>query len=181
MTDYQTLIEQCGVHLELGPGGQGWGIEQSPVELATFFAAIPPIQTVLEVGTGHKAGLTRFMYDKLGWNVTTIDIKDYGHTSIPGVTFIVTSERIEFGHGFDLVIIDADHAYTEVLLDYVHYGAYARKALMFHDIAGLRGCEGAHKFWRALAYNDEPEIRAKFHEIIAEGPQRVGIGWMEIE
>lgn len=178
--NYQALIEQCGVHPDLGPGGMGYGIEQSPVELATFLAAIPPIQTVLEVGTGYKAGLARFMHEQLGWDVTTIDIKDYGH-DIPGVTFIVTAERIEFGHGFDLVIIDADHSYTEVLMDYVHYGAYARKALMFHDIEGLRGCEGAHDFWRALAYNGGFTIRAKFHEIIAEGERRVGIGWLEVE
>lgn len=174
--NYQALIEQCGVHSSLGPGGNDWGIEQNPEELAMFLAAIPPVSTVLEIGTGHKAGLARFMHEHLGWDVTSVDIQDYGHKSIPGCNFIISDKRLDFDHTYDLVIIDGDHGYTPVLMDYVHYGDYAKKVLMFHDICGLRGCEGAMNFWYALARNGLI-LKAHFYEAIAKGDRRVGIGW----
>jgi hypothetical protein len=183
--DYEqikSLVEQCGVHAALGPVGDGWGIEQNPHELATFLAALPDdTQTVLEIGTGYRAGMARFMSECLGWDVTTVDIKDYEHAAAyPSITFIVIEwagvEFPVFGEGFDLVIIDGDHSYDAARFDYEYYGEFA-PIVMLHDIAGLRDCGGAALLWHELAY-DEGRLRDGFHEVIADGDQRAGIGWM---
>lgn len=170
-------IEELGVHALLGPTGRGVGIEHNPQELATFIAALPDIATVLEIGTGYKSGLSRFMSDYLRWQVTTIDAKDYQHIW-PGIQYIVSQERVEFDHQFDLVIIDADHHYEAVEADYIHYGPRADKVVMFHDICGLRDCEGAAKFWRELAYTKKGALKKGYYEAIAEGDSRSGIGWV---
>lgn len=195
-------IEELGVHELLGPTGRGVGIEHNPHELATFVAAItkrevqlapgmvgdkivevslvpapPMIQTVLEIGTGYKSGLSRFMSDYLRWQVTTIDAKDYQHTW-PGITYLVSPTRVEFDHQFDLVIIDADHHYESVEADYIHYGPRADKVVAFHDICGLRDCEGAARFWHELAYTKKGALKKGFYEAIADDERRSGIGWL---
>jgi len=176
------LIETLGVHPELGPVGQGWDIEQNPHELTTFLAALPEIHTVLEIGTGYKAGLARFMSQHLGWQVTSVDVTDYGH-AYPGIEFMVNPDpRIFQAREYDLVIIDGDHAYEAVKADYELYGSRARSGagiVMFHDIAGLRDCDGAARFWRELSYTKKGVLRQGFHEAIADGPQRAGIGWIQ--
>lgn len=174
------LIEDLGVHEELGPVGKGWDIEQNPHELATFLTALPEIHTVLEIGTGYKAGLARFMAQHLGWKVTSVDVVDYGHI-YPGIEFLVKPDPLLFqAREYDLVILDGNHAYEAVKTDYELYATRARGAeiVMFHDITGLRACEGAAKFWRELAYTKKGALRQGFHEVIADGPQRAGIGWM---
>lgn len=149
------LIARLGVHEQLGPTGAGWGIEQNPEELAAFIAAMQAlgVQTVLELGTGYKSGLARFMTEHLGWEVVSVD-RNPPSTFAPGATFIQAStkdalERLDFmeGRRFDLVIIDADHAYEAVKADHALYDPLAAKAVMFHDIAGLRACEGAARYW----------------------------------
>ncbi len=145
-------IEQLGVHPALGSMGSGWGIEQNPHELATFLNALPPIKRVLEIGTGYRAGFARFMAQVMGWRVVTVDINNYGH-SIEGVEFMVIgNHRPELHETVDLVFIDGDHTYNSVWADYEHYRRYASKVIAFHDIAGLRNCDGAAKFWRNIAY-----------------------------
>lgn len=169
-------IEALGVHPYLGGEGQGWGIEQTPSELAAFLAAIPPIETALEIGTGYRASFSRFMTEILHWKVTSVDVVDYRHT-LNGVDFIVMSnERPVFDRMFDLVFIDGNHEYDSVVADYEHYKPCAGKVIAFHDIAGLRQCEGAAKFWRELAYS-KGKLRKAYHEAIADGDSRSGIGW----
>lgn len=185
--DYPALrvaIEQCGVHPALGSTGDGWGIEQNPHELATFLAMTSQynIKTVLEIGTGHRAGLSRFMTEILGWDVTTIDVK-MPDTPAPLARQIVAPPRSKWAlrtleGKYDLVIIDGDHAYESAKYDYEHYAPMGH-IVMFHDIAGLRDCEGVLLFWDEIKHRDDGALQSyDRHEVIDNSEQRAGIGWI---
>jgi hypothetical protein len=186
--ELKALIEKRGVHAEFGDAGEGWGIEQSPHELATFLVRMQEldVQSVLEIGTGYKGGLSRFLAHDLGWDVTTYDIQNYGHI-FTGVHYIVGDEtwaNVEYPHfleKFDLVFIDANHAYDEVLFDFDYYGKYASKVIALHDIAGLRDCEGVALLWNQIQQSSGvwPSVKSDRHEIIAPDKQS-GIGWIEL-
>lgn len=177
-------IAELGVHPALGPYGLGWGIEQNSHELATFLSKMPPMgnRTVLEIGSGHNAGLARFMQHVLGWDVTSVDVRNYGH-SHPGIDFIVTepNRRLKFKQPFAVVIIDGDHSYESVKADYEHYGKLATSVVMFHDIAGWRECEGVAKFWKEISKTQKGNLRKNYHEAIAKDDYRAGIGWVCIK
>jgi hypothetical protein len=177
--ELKQLIERRGVHTVFGePGESNWFIEQNAHELATFLVAMQElgVQSVLEIGTGWRAGLARFLANDMGWRVVSMD-KNQPVNPAPNVQFLMGRSEILRplfdGQTFDLVIIDADHSYEAVKRDYEMYAALADKAVMFHDIAGLRDCEGAARFWN--------EIKSDLdgHEIIADGDQRSGIGWID--
>lgn len=180
MRDYdalRSLIEQCGVHAALGPVGDGWGIEQNPHELAAFISSLPDdIQTVLEIGTGFRAGMARFMSECLGWDVTTVD-RWRPDTPAPLARQIVglSQDVVKQVRGqYDLVIIDADHRYEAAKRDFELYGEMGRR-VMFHDIAGLRECDGAQQLWNEIKQGEHGALCC---EVIADGDQRAGIGWM---
>jgi hypothetical protein len=174
-------IAALGVHPVLGPAGQDWWIEQNPWELSTFLDQLPDIQTVLEIGTGHRAGLSRFLHDALNWTVTTIDVNAPQYVT-EGVTYIRGASASVYnlfaGKRFDLVIIDGDHRYEAVKQDYELYAPLADKVVMLHDIAGLRDCDGVAQFWREIAYTKTDKLRKDFHEAIATSRERAGIGWV---
>ena len=174
-------IERYGVHPTFGGSGElDAGIEQNPGELAHFLTAMQAIgvQSVLEIGTGYKGGLSRFLVAELGWHVTTVDTQVYGH-KFEGVHYIhAPVDKPEFqADQFDLVLIDAWPTYQAVHENWSHYGRYASKAIAVHDIAGLRDCDGVAAFWYDMAYQGDDEIHAGFYEAIADGDQRGGIGW----
>lgn len=187
MKDYvelKALIEKCGVHPQLGPVGDGMNVEQNPHELATFLVRMQElgVSSVLEIGTGYKAGLARFLAHEMGWQVTTVDVQDYGHT-FEGIEFITPNnphyqtDRRGLLRSWDLVFIDADHSYNMVKLDYDLNKDFATKAIAFHDIAGLRDCEGARDFWiYVMGCNPVEQIRQE----IDDSDQRAGIGWIEL-
>lgn len=178
----QQQIEVLGVHPVFGSVGNNYGIEQNAWELAEFLDQIPPIESVLEIGTGHKAGLARFMSEIMHWNVTSVD-KDIPQFLPTNVQFIhlPSSDAIEtiLVDSFDLVIIDANHSYEAVMRDYELYAPLASRAIMLHDIAGLRDCEGVANFWKEIAYTKKGNLRKGYHEIIADSRERAGIGWIE--
>lgn len=182
-THLRELIEHRGCHDLLGPHGQGYGVEQNAHELATFLTALPSqINTVLEVGTGHRAGLARFLAYDYGRKVTTIDVQDYGHAPLyPDIKFIVLSNPPSiypvFTETFDLVVIDGNHGYDWVSFDY-HFFSPMGKVIMFHDIAGLRDCEGVARFWREISRTKAGKRRAGYYEVIDDTEQRAGIGWI---
>lgn len=167
------LITQRGIHTEFGDAGEGWGIEQNPHELATFLSRMQELNVTscLEIGTGYKGGLSRFLAADMGWRVTSVDVVDYGHT-FEGVKYHV-SEPV-FGN-FDLAFIDGDHSYPAVRADYNFCAFHATKAIAFHDIAGLRDCKGVQNFWIELQY----KYKYQFMESIATEKQS-GIGWVEL-
>ena len=153
--ELKSLIEQRGVHPEFGDAGEGWGIEQNPHELAAFLVRMQElgVQSVLEIGTGYKGGLSRFLAQDMGWDVTTVDVKNYGH-AFEGVHYVVGS-NVWFDHKFDLVFIDGDHRYECVRQDYEIFGhEFATKVIAFHDIGGLRDCEGVREFWIEIANHE---------------------------
>lgn len=196
--ELKALIEQRGVHAVFGDAGEGLAIEQNAAELAEFLVHMQAlgVSSVLEVGTGYKAGLARFLNDDMGYTVTSLDIKDYGH-SFSGITFMTPfpPTMMAFNVGylgmFDLVLIDADHSYEGVRNDHQLWGGYATKVIAFHDIAGLRDCEGVRDYWNTITYVEtggtlpmgDAEIpgvieRPGYHEIIAPTPERGGIGYI---
>lgn len=187
--ELKALIEQRGVHAVFGAPGEGLGIEQNAHELAQFLVEMQTIgvQSVLEIGTGYKAGLARFLHDDMGWEVVSVDIHDYGHL-FTGITFLNLDEALNllmFGNP-DLVIIDGNHSYEGVKADHERWGTLARKVVMFHDIAGLRDCEGVKRYWFKTAYYEtmnlggSPKLKPGYHEIIAAGDQRGGVGWIDL-
>jgi len=179
--DYRAAIERLGVHPALGPIGAGYGIEQNPHELATFLSLVPTVNKVLEIGTGYRAGLARFMSEFMGWYVTTID-RNIPITPAPLARQITGSSDsravIEHVRGeYDLVIIDGDHSYAAVRCDFENYQQMGR-IVMFHDIVGDRGCEGARDFWELISLNWGNWQFMTRHEVVAQGEQRAGIGWL---
>jgi hypothetical protein len=178
------LITRRGVHAVFGDYGEGWGIEQHPAELAEFLTHMQQlgVTSVLEVGTGYKAGLARFLHDDLGWTVTSVDIQNYGH-AFGGFQFLhpddftydaafdVPAEQ------FDLVLLDADHSYDGVKDQHEYYAPYATKVIAFHDIAGLRDCEGVRDYWDEVACAGKT-LKLGYYELIADGDQRGGIGYV---
>ena len=179
--DLQAEIERYGVHPTFGGSGElDAGIEQESSELAHFLTAMQAIgvQSVLEIGTGYKGGLSRFLAAVMGWHVTTVDTQVYGH-KFEGVHYIhAPIYKPEFQTDqFDLVIIDAWPTYDAVKVNWMHYARYAFRAIALHDIAGLRDCEGVAAFWYDMAYQGDEELDAGFYEAIADSEQRGGIGW----
>lgn len=179
--ELKALIDKRGVHTVFGDYGEGWFIEQSSWELAHFLVAMQVlgVSKVLEIGTGWRAGLARFLANDMGWRVVSVD-KNQPVSLAPNVEFMQgTSEWLRplfEGATFDLVIIDADHSYEAVKRDFELYAPLATKAIMFHDIAGLRDCEGVARYWAEV----KASLPGAAHEIIAEGDQRGGIGWLNI-
>jgi hypothetical protein len=172
-------IEWLGVHDQLGPVGQGWGIEQNAHEFATFLCALPNVRTVLEVGTGYRAGLARFMTEALGWEVTTVD-QNVPQTPAPLARQVIGKVVDVVGkiYGqYDLVIIDASHDYHSVKEDTALVASMGQ-IVMYHDIAGLRGCEGVARYWKEISRDAGWNMRSGYHEVIADGPQAAGIGWI---
>lgn len=179
VNELQAEIERLGVHAVFGAPGEGWAIEQNPSELTLFLSKMERahVHSVLEIGTGYRGGLSRFLAQVVGLDVTTVDIENYGH-DYPRVKYIVSEEKPIFEPGqFDLVLIDANHAYESVRADWEHYAPFASKVIALHDIAGLRDCEGVAQFWYELAYQGDDTLRDGYYEVIAEGDMRGGIGW----
>jgi len=182
--ELKALIEQRGVHPEFGEPGENFGIEQNPRELATFLVRMQElgVASVLEIGTGYKGGLSRFLAQDMGWDVTTVDVQNYGH-AFEGVHYIVGAGKVGFIHKFDLVFIDGDHSHDSVKTDYEVYGIYATKVIAFHDIAGLRSCEGVRNFWKKLTrtgYGATAQIVNPPYFKIIESKKPAGIGWIEL-
>lgn len=185
--ELKSLIEKRGVHDVFGAAGEGWFIEQNSHELAMFLVAMQElgVTSVLEIGTGWRAGLARFLSEDMGWRVVSLD-RNMPVSPAPLVEFYMGRSEILRplfdGWHFDLVIIDADHSYEAVKRDHEMYAELATKAVMFHDIAGLRDCEGAKRYWAYIKGIAQKEGYGDFvREIIAEGDQRGGIGWLDIE
>lgn len=181
--ELKALIEQRGVHPEFGAAGEGWAIEQNPHELTTFLVRMQElgVQSVLEIGTGYKGGLSRFLAQDMGWDVTTVDIKNYGHV-FEGVHYVIIppgGERYpHFDRDFDLVFIDGGHSYDQVRSDKTVFGFHAKKVIAFHDILGFRDCKGVQRFWEELLLTEfgnaadvatSPDVRTAS-----------GIGWIEL-
>lgn len=157
---YLKEIQKRGILPALGTEyGGGDCIEQSPNELAEFCEWLKPlgIESYLEVGVS-SGGLFKFMVEVMGYRGYWIDLnhpaflpnaKYKGHW---GNSHSVECINWANEHGpFDLVFIDASHKYEDIEKDTEAFGHLATKALAYHDIAGLRDCEGASEHWRKMS------------------------------
>lgn len=198
--ELKAMIERRGVHPVFGGSGEfDWFIEQNAHELAAFLVHMQAlgVRSVLEIGTGWRAGLARFLHDDMGYKVVSVDIHDYGH-KFDGIGFVQWEEGMIEGGGFstyDLVLLDGDHSYEAVKADHASWGTHATKVIAFHDIAGLRDCEGVKQYWRSIAFErstvttdflapdgdnflNSHHIKSGCYEITAVGDQRGGIGYI---
>ncbi len=191
-TELLKLIEYVGVAPGLGSAGLGWSLEQSPTELAQFLDDCigSGVKSMLELGVGEHGGVSRLVYQYLGWSVTSIDHRAptvevgrfiLGETGDPDVLAQVKNER------FDLVLIDADHHYDSVARDHRWYAPLATKVVALHDIAwGRPGCEGTTRFWWELSRSANiPDLAATgdlepgFEDVI-DPNHPIGIGYYEV-
>lgn len=186
--EIMTEAERYGVHAVFGGSGElDAGIEQNPSELAAFLTDMQElgVRSVLEIGTGYKGGLSRFLVAYMGWEVTSVDVENYHHV-FPGVHYITHTPETHngskpiFNESFDLVFIDAKPTYEAVKENWEYYKHFASKVIAVHDIAGLRDCEGAAQFWKEIAYTKGGTLRKGFDEIIEDGETAGGIGWQEL-
>lgn len=173
-------IRQRGCEPSVGPVAAGWDIQQNPDEFGQFaaFCIEQGVETVLELGTGRTGGLARFMAEVLGWRVTSVDINRPLPES-PLVEFIQGTTLAVYpylaGRTFDLVFIDADHAYPAVKADWSAY-QHVGRIIAFHDVApGRKCCPGTIRFWQEFAY-ENGRLKSGYYEAIWPG-QSAGIGW----
>jgi hypothetical protein len=83
--------------------------------------------------------------------------------------------REEIGH-VDLVMIDADHSYRGVRVDFEINRAYPYRFLAFHDIAGAdRRTAGVRRFWVELTDGSKREI-LRPHSELGLDHSTMGIG-----
>lgn len=181
--ELKALIEKRGVHPALGLTGEGYNIEQNPHELAVFLEDMLKrgVHKVLEIGSGYRMGLSRFLANDLGWQVVTID-RVQPDFPAANVQFLMGSSEILRplfeGARFDLVIIDGDNTYEGVKADFLSYFLLATKAVAICKIAGLRGCEGVKQYWDNWQDN---QPLWKTYATIDDSPQRSGVGWACLE
>lgn len=153
-TEILKEIQRRGVLPVLGGNGL---IEQSPNELLKFTEIIKDLNIgkYLEIGTSTGA-LLNYMIEFVGLDGWGINL--FSPTWKENKVFIGNShshEALQFAkqHGpYDLVFIDADHSYQSIYEDYLAYEPLSIKIIAYHDICGLRQCEGSKKFWDELKH-----------------------------
>lgn len=152
MRDYKTLVSKWPLHWALGGNDYTGGLEQNETELIEFCKFIDNnhIKTYTEIGIA--AGfLLKFMQNDMGLTVfgVTYEQRDT-HIGLPVI--YGKSQDIDIisktPHS-DMYFIDADHSYEAVLQDYQNYKGKC-KYMAFHDILGLRSCDGVRILWEDL-------------------------------
>ena len=176
----QKAIEQ-GVIPEVGGRADG-KLMQNPFEISEFsdFILKNGVKNYLEIGTQY-GGLLKYMTQVVGlegWGIDPVE-----PTEVP--SYLVyknrsgTSDTLDWAKNrapYDLIFVDGDHSYEAVKKDYRNYWGMVKKFMAFHDICGLRDCEGARDSW------NEIKAKHKYTEFIADDPAyKVGIGviWKE--
>ena len=150
--DMQSIISKWPLHWALGGNDFTGGLEQNAYELEKFceFIKTKNIKSYTEIGIA--AGLLlRFMKDEMNLNVFGITYEEReSHIGLP--VFYGKSqdqEVVKIASFSDLYFIDADHSYEAVKSDFNNYKGKCTY-MAFHDILGLRSCEGAKVFWDEL-------------------------------
>jgi len=186
-------LHNCGGHpVTKLPKGMDWGILQNEDELIPLLMSCREkgVKTVLEIGV-YRFGLTRFMSEVMGWDVTAIDIKDFSQMpdsfefisdggvprpEVPkGVTFIIGDSTLpetkaKLGDKrFDLVFIDGDHTKDVSMSDFDMYGDLADKIIAMHDIDPNGEFECKYT-WEQVKKNTSWEVK----EVI----KNTGLGWL---
>jgi hypothetical protein len=148
-THIRSRIDSWPRHIVLGGNDATGGLEQNAYELEMLceFIKDKGIKTYMEVGIA--AGLLlKFMREEMGLDTAGITLEKrpthinlpviYGRSDDPSI--------VEVAPHSDLYFIDADHSYEAVKTDYMNYRGKCR-FMAFHDILGLRDCEGVARLW----------------------------------
>ena len=178
LAEFNELIKHQNFHPALG--GATWEkcIEQNADELFALCSFIRDnkIETYFEIGLS-QGGLYRFMQSEM-------KLKCYGVTLDPtslheglfniiygrSQDFLVlksVAAHVESVGKFGLIFVDAAHDYDSVRLDYENYKDKC-KFMAFHDILGLRNCEGSKKHWNEIKGDKYIEFICQ-NESIASG------------
>ena len=179
--DIAAKIAQRGLNIQDGEPGEGWLIQQNPQEAGAFLSWCMSrgVRSVLELGAGRAGGFARFMVEEMGWRVASVDVRavsDHPGEFIHASTVDAYPEL--YGREFDLVFIDAAHAYTHALRDYCLYQHHAPIVAM-HDIAkrqkapDAKWAVGCGQAWDEIAATHE-----KVKTFIEDG-NPLGIGVVE--
>lgn len=163
----------------------GLNMQQVPEELADLLLAAKErgVKRVLEIGTG-EGGLALYMAGALEWDVTSVDpVRPAVFDGFNGPLTFIEGESQDFElpeQPFDVILIDGDHTYEGVKADWEKFSS-AADMVAVHDIApdGFFP-DSVAAFWREIAYTKSGNLRAHFHESIADAPtggKRLGWGW----
>lgn len=155
--DLESRISAWPTHIVLGGNDESGGLEQNAEELKRFcvFVKEQDIKTYTEVGIA--AGLLlKFMRDEMGLKVFGITLeKRDTHDGLPVIYGRSDNPKVvDAAPDSDIYFIDADHSYEAVRKDYLNYRDKCR-FMAFHDILGLRDCEGARRFWEEIKKDHE--------------------------
>lgn len=158
---YLEEIQKRGILPALGTEFSGGDcIEQNPNELAAFCEWLAPleIKSYLEVGTS-SGGLLKFMVEVMGVRGHGIDLmlptaivddQDF-YSGFQGDSHsALAKEWAKKAGPFDLVFIDACHEHADIALDTEAFMPLASKVVAWHDVAGLRACEGSKQHWETM-------------------------------
>lgn len=167
-------------HHALGGTATDGGIEQNEQELMklTNFIQKKELKTYLEIGCA-KGDMMRYI-ESLGVIVAGITpekrnshsglLIKYGKSQDKEVIEFIIEGLKESGGKLGMIFVDGDHSYEAVKADYENYKGMCRY-MAFHDILGLRDCEGVAKLWGEL------KAKHKTLEFIAENRAHAsGIG-----
>lgn len=144
------------------PALGGYGVmEQDPIELASFvkFLLENDVKKYLEIGVS-RGGLLSFMTEFVGLEGYGLNLfePDSCRKDLVFLGDCHGKPSIDFAKSksnFDLVFIDANHSYESIDLDYKIYNPMASKFVAFHDICGLRECDGAKKHWEEISKSNK--------------------------
>lgn len=146
-------------HYLLGGTAQDGGLEQNEQELAMLvdFIQKKGVKTYLEIGIA-KGDLMRYV-ESLGVTVAGITLDrmethkglrvKYGKSQDAEIIEFMREGIKERGGTIGMIFVDGDHSYEAVKADYENYKGMCRY-MAFHDILGLRDCEGVAKLWVEL-------------------------------
>jgi hypothetical protein len=157
-------------HWALGGTATDGGLEQNRHELEMLYRFICErgIKSVLEIGMaqGH---LNKFFRD------AGLDVQGINPVRIEGVPHILgrsqDAEVIAQIEWYDLIFVDGDHSYDAVNADFLNYWTKC-KYMAFHDILGLRDCEGVARLWGQVK---ERNNHVEF--IAGSNPSGIGVIW----
>lgn len=160
-------------HWALGGTATDGGLEQNRHELEMLYDFICEhgIKSVLEIGMAH-GHLNRFFRD------AGLEVQGINPVKIAGIPHIVGRSQdagvIAQVEWYDLIFVDGDHSYDAVKADFMNY--WNRCGYMaFHDILGLRDCEGAAALWAEVKERGDVKNYVEF--IAGSNPSGIGIIW----